>query len=118
MSGVDSLDDASVSFQSIAQWSDAGRLPELLAVADRVWRDRAYGDIFSYMLLAEGRIDMVAEFDVKEYDIAAAVPIVREAGGRMTAFDGADTLSSLSALATNGILHDPFLSLFRDAHRS
>src|SRR5690606_24605226 len=102
VSGVDSLDDASVSFQSIAQWSDAGRLPELLAVADRVWRDRAYGDIFSYMLLAEGRIDMVAEFDVKEYDIAAAVPIVREAGGRMTAFDGADTLSSLSALATNG----------------
>jgi histidinol-phosphatase len=118
VSAVDSLDDASVSFQSIAQWSDAGRLPELLAVADRVWRDRAYGDVFSYMLLAEGRIDMVAEFDVKEYDIAAAVPIVREAGGRMTAFDGAETLSSLSALATNGILHDPFLSLFRDAHDS
>jgi histidinol-phosphatase len=118
VSGVDSLDDASVSFQSIAQWADAGRLPELLAVADRVWRDRAYGDIFSYMLLAEGRLDMVAEFDVKEYDIAAAVPIVREAGGRMTSFDGEDTLSALSALASNGILHDSFLSLFRDVPRS
>ena len=45
------------------------------------------------MLLAEGRIDMVAEFDVKEYDVAAAVPIVREAGGRMTGFDGAETIS-------------------------
>lgn len=114
VSGVDTLDDASVSFQSIGQWADAGRMPELLALADRVWRDRAYGDIFSYMLLAEGRIDMVAEFDVKEYDIAAAVPIVREAGGRMTAFDGTETLSALSALATNGILHDQFLTLFRD----
>ena len=115
VSQVDSLDDASVSFQSIAQWADAGHMPELIAVADRVWRDRAYGDVFSYMLLAEGRIDMVAEFDVKEYDIAAAVAIVREAGGRMTAFDGSETLSALSALATNGILHDDFLSLFRDA---
>lgn len=118
VSDVASPDEASVSFQSIAQWADAGRLPQLLALADRVWRDRAYGDIYSYMLLAEGRLDMVAEFDVKEYDIAAAVPIVREAGGRMTSFDGEDTLSALSALASNGILHDPFLSLFRDVPRS
>jgi len=117
VSAVDTLDDASVSFQSIAQWSDAGRLPELLAVAGRVRRDRAYGDVYSYMLLAEGRIDMVAEFDVKEYDIAAAVPIVREAGGRMTAFDGSESISDLSALATNGVLHDPFLTLLSDARR-
>ncbi|AZS40773.1 Histidinol-phosphatase [Microbacterium oxydans] len=110
-SSVSSLDNASVSFQSIAQWSDAGRLDTLLAVAARVWRDRAYGDVYSYMLLAEGRIDMVAEFGVKEYDIAAAVPIVREAGGRMTAIDGAETISARSTLATNGTLHEEFLSL-------
>ncbi|WP_308162026.1 inositol monophosphatase family protein [Microbacterium sp. ISL-59] len=114
VSAVSSLDDASVSFQSIAQWSDAGRLDSLLRVAARVWRDRAYGDVYSYMLLAEGRIDMVAEFDVKEYDIAAAVPIIREAGGRMTAADGAETISARSTLATNGTLHDEFLKLMHD----
>ncbi|WP_309129334.1 inositol monophosphatase family protein [Microbacterium sp.] len=117
VSKVDALEQASVSFQSITQWADAGRLPELLALADRVWRDRAYGDVYSYMLLAEGRIDMVAEFDVKEYDIAAAVAIVREAGGTMTAFDGAESISDRSALATNGVLHDSFLSLLREARR-
>ncbi|WP_217183670.1 inositol monophosphatase family protein [Streptomyces sp. AC495_CC817] len=111
---VSSLDDASVSFQSIAQWAESGHLPQLLALADRVWRDRAYGDIYAYMLLAEGRIDMVAEFGVKEYDIAAAVPIVREAGGRMTGFDGSETISDLSTLASNGILHDAFLDLLHD----
>lgn len=110
-SDVASLDDASVSFQSIAQWADAGHLDQLVKLTDRVWRDRAYGDVYAYMLLAEGRIDMVAEFDVKEYDIAAAVPIVREAGGRMTAFDGTETISDRSTLATNGILHDAFLAL-------
>lgn len=111
VSAVDTLDDASVSFQSIGQWRDAGRLDQLLHLAERVWRDRAYGDVFSYMLLAEGRLDMVAEFDVKEYDIAAAVAIVRAAGGRMTSFDGDETISARSTLATNGVLHDAFLTL-------
>jgi histidinol-phosphatase len=108
---VSSLDEASISFQSIAQWADAGRLPALLRVVEGTWRDRAYGDVYSYMLLAEGRLEMVAEFGVKEYDIAAAVPIVREAGGRMTSFDGVETISDRSTLATNGILHDALLSL-------
>jgi len=113
-SAVSSLDDASVSFQSIAQWAESGHIDQLLTLADRVWRDRAYGDIYAYMPVAEGRIDMVAEFGVKEYDVAAAVPIVREAGGRMTGFDGAETISDLSTLATNGILHEAFLDLLHD----
>ena len=113
-SSVSSLDDASVSFQSIGQWAESGHTDQLLKLADRVWRDRAYGDIYAYMLLAEGRIDMVAEFGVKEYDVAAAVPIVREAGGRMTGFDGAETISDLSTLATNGVLHGAFLDLLHD----
>lgn len=112
-SSVATLEDSAVSFQSITQWADAGHLPALIRVADRVWRDRAYGDVYAYMLLAEGRLEMVAEFDVKEYDIAAAVPIVREAGGTFTSFDGADSISERSALATNGILHSAFLDLTR-----
>lgn len=113
VSSVDSLDDAAVSFQSIAQWDDAGHLPALIALSRRVWRDRAYGDVFSYMMLAEGRLEMVAEFDVKEYDIAAAAAIVSAAGGRFTAFNGDETISSLSALATNGILHQQLVSFLQ-----
>ena len=113
-SSVSTLDEASVSFQSITQWAESDHLEQLLTLADRVWRDRAYGDIYAYMLLAEGRLEMVAEFGVKEYDVAAAVPIVREAGGRMTGFDGAETISDLSTLASNGVLHDAFLELLHD----
>ena len=115
VSDVSSLDDASVSFQSIAQWDESGHLDPLLALSRRVWRDRAYGDVFSYMLLAEGRLDMVAEFGVKEYDIAAAFAIVAEAGGLATAFDGSPSLSARSALATNGRLHEEFLRFFQSA---
>lgn len=110
-SAVATIDQAAVSFQSITQWADAGKRDALLRLAERVWRDRAYGDVYSYMLLAEGRLELVAEFGVKEYDIAAVVPIVEEAGGRMTSFEGEATISAGSALATNGILHEAFLEL-------
>ncbi|MDQ1128275.1 inositol monophosphatase family protein [Microbacterium sp. SORGH_AS_0888] len=112
VSDVDTLARASVSFQSIEQWDEVGRADDLIRLSRAVWRDRGYGDAWPYMLLAEGRLEMVAEFDVKEYDIAAQWPIVTEAGGRITAFDGADTIGARSVLATNGALHEPFLRFF------
>ena len=111
VSRVADLRDAALSFQSIAQWRDAGYLDRLLALAERVWRDRAYGDLWSYMLLAEGLIDIAGEFDVKPYDLAAIVPIVEEAGGRFTSVTGEPGPWHGSALATNGLLHDAVLDV-------
>ena len=111
VSQVSTLADASVSFQSIAQWDEAGHTDALLRLSRSVWRDRGYGDAWPYMLLAEGRLEFVAEFGVKEYDIAAMVPIITEAGGRFTSFDGVDSIADRSSLATNGRLHDAFLNL-------
>uniref|UniRef100_UPI002897EB98 inositol monophosphatase family protein n=1 Tax=Microbacterium sp. TaxID=51671 RepID=UPI002897EB98 len=88
VSAVSSVAESSVSFQSIAQWDEVGRSEDLLRLSRAVWRDRGYGDTWPYMLLAEGRLEFVAEFGVKEYDIAALVPIIHEAGGRFTDIDG------------------------------
>lgn len=114
-SSVDTISASSVSFQSIAQWDEVGRVDDVVRLSRAVWRDRGYGDAWPYMLLAEGRLEMVAEFGVKEYDIAALHPIITEAGGRMTAFSGSDSLSELSVLATNRILHRPFLDFFEQS---
>lgn len=111
VSSVETVEKSSVSFQSIAQWDAAGHLPSLTRLSRAVWRDRGYGDALPYMWLAEGRLEFVAEFGVKEYDLAALVPVITEAGGRLTSFDGEDTLSARSSLATNGVLHDAFLKL-------
>lgn len=118
VSRVDTLAEASVSFQSIGQWDGAGHSDALLRLTRAVWRDRGYGDAWPYMLLAEGRLEFVAEFDVAEYDIAALVPIVVEAGGRFTSFDGADSISERSSLATNRVLHDAFLGLLHPPDRT
>ena len=114
VSGVERLADASLSFQSLAQWRDAGYLDRLLTLSQQVWRDRAYGDLWSYALLAEGLIDITGEFDVKPYDLAALVPIVEEAGGRFTSITGEPGPWHGSSLATNGLLHDAVLEVLAD----
>jgi histidinol-phosphatase len=114
VSGVERLADASLSFQSLAQWRQAGYLDRLLALSEQVWRDRAYGDLWSYALLAEGLIDITGEFDVKPYDLAELVPIVEEAGGRFTSITGEPGPWHGSSLATNGLLHDAVLEVLRN----
>ncbi|KQQ04055.1 MULTISPECIES: histidinol-phosphatase [unclassified Rathayibacter] len=111
VSQVADLADATFSYNSIQQWDGAGRLEQLLELARSVFRDRAYGDAWAYMLVAEGLIDGAGEFDVKPYDLAALIPIVEEAGGRFTSVDGEPGPWQGSALATNGVLHDAVLRI-------
>lgn len=118
VSRVSDLEHASLSFQSIEQWDLAGYLQPLISLSRAVWRDRAYGDMWSYMLLAEGFVDIVAEFDVKPYDLSALIPIVREAGGTFTDIQGTPGAWNGSSLATNGALHDAVISTVSAARRA
>lgn len=115
VSGVANLADAVVSYNSLPGWADAGRLEQAIAFARGAWRARAIGDMWSYMLVAEGAIDAAGEFDLQPYDMAALQPIVEEAGGRFTSVDGEEGPWHGSALATNGVLHDALLDILRVA---
>ena len=106
VSALADLAHASLSYNNLQLWDQSGQLPELLALSRQIWRTRAYGDFYSYMLLAEGSVDIVTEHDLKIYDIAALVPIVELAGGEFSALSGPLTEESSSVLATNGKLHD------------
>jgi len=109
VSGVSDLAHASLSYNSLPGWDDAGRLGPIIALTRAVWRSRAIGDMWSYMLVAEGAIDIAGEFDLQPYDMAAIQPIVEEAGGRFSSVDGETGPWHGSALATNGLLHDEVL---------
>lgn len=105
VSGISDKAHASISYNNLKLWDESGKLPQLIEFSRELWRTRAYGDFYSYMLLAEGSVDIVAEHDLKIYDIAALVPIVEQAGGKLTALDGPLTAETSSVLATNGKLH-------------
>ncbi len=110
VSDVRRLEDASLSYASLSGWDERDRLDDFLSLMRRCWRTRAYGDFWSYMLLAEGAVDIAAEPELEVYDMAALDIIVREAGGRFTSLEGTDGPFGGNALATNGHLHEAALS--------
>ena len=105
VSAVAELADASLSYSSIGGWQALGRRDAFLSLTDAVWRSRAYGDFWSYMLVAEGAVDIAAEPELSLWDMAALAPIVVEAGGRFSGVDGVDGVHQGSAAASNGSLH-------------
>ncbi|MBP7401504.1 MAG: inositol monophosphatase [Clostridia bacterium] len=70
--------------------------------------------------VACGRLAAFFERELRPWDYAAGIVILREAGARITTFSGGDpSLSRIdSILATNGRIHDEMLRLFAPyAHR-
>ena len=70
---------------------------ERLRAATRTIR---YGtDAYGYCLLAAGHIDLVVESSLAPYDVAAVIPIVRQAGGVITTWSGGDPKHGGSVVA-------------------
>ncbi|GAA1378511.1 MAG TPA: histidinol phosphatase [Candidatus Luteococcus avicola] len=112
-SGVSSLADASFSYSEVSEWMASGRGQHFVNLLRDCWRTRAYGDFWSYMLVAEGAVDLAAEPELALHDMAALDVIVREAGGTFTDLDGKPGPLGEGAIATNG----PLLDLALDALR-
>ncbi len=110
VSTVASLADASVSYSSLGGWEERGLLDPFLDLLRTARRTRAFGDFWSYMMVAEGLADIACEPELALHDMAALVPIVIEAGGRFTSLAGADGPWGGDAIATNGLLHDAALA--------
>lgn len=57
-------------------------------VKNQVRLTRYGGDCYNYCLLASGFVDIVIEAGLKTYDIAPLIPIIENAGGIVTTWDG------------------------------
>ena len=110
VSDVTSIEDASMSYASISAWVEARQGQQFVDLLRRCWRTRAYGDFWSYMLLAEGGVDIACEPELALHDMAACSIIVTEAGGMFTDLDGRPGPLGTGAYATNGRLHEAVLA--------
>jgi histidinol-phosphatase len=110
VSGIRELSDASFCYASLNAWADSGRLDAVVGLSCSAWRSRAFGDFYGYMLLAEGALDIMVEPELSLWDVAALIPIVTEAGGRMTELTGRPPGDKTAAIATNGPLHETILN--------
>lgn len=67
-------------------------------------------DCYAYALIAAGGVDVVIESGLSAYDIAALIPIVEAAGGRVTSWTGGSAAGGGRVLASGDPrLHDQLL---------
>ncbi len=79
---------------------------------------RDWGDCYGYLLVATGRAEVMVDPVLADWDAAAVFPVIVEAGGVFTSYEGVETPFGKSAVATNGalarqaraLLDVPFLS--------
>jgi histidinol-phosphatase len=107
VSKVSKLSDASISYSDLLGWGD--RRSKFVALQNKVWRTRSYGDFWSYVMVAEGAVDLATEPTLNLWDMAANEIIVREAGGTFTNLDGKAGPHGGNAVASNGLIHHEFL---------
>jgi hypothetical protein len=65
---------------------------------------RTWADCYGYLLVATGRAEAMSDSVAGDWDTAALLPIVEEAGGVFTSWEGARTGLGGSAVATNRAL--------------
>lgn len=111
VSGVTELADASVSFSSLSGWAERGLRENFIALSDKTWRLRGYGDFLSYCFVAEGSVDVALEPEVSLWDLAALSVLITESGGTFTSLSGEPGPHGGDAVATNGALHQAVLDV-------
>ena len=111
VSAVSDFADAQLSNGSLSGWERHGGPARVVDLALRCWRDRAFGDFWSHMLVAEGACEVALDPIVSLWDLAAIQVIVEEAGGRFTDLSGVARADGGSAISSNGILHDAALAI-------
>ena len=111
VSSVATLEEAAFTHAGSHSFEKRGLGPALRGLTERVWMERAYGDFWQHMLVAEGRLDFAVEAVVNLWDLAAVQPIVEEAGGRFTDFAGRARPDGGNAVSSNSLLHDEVLGI-------
>jgi histidinol-phosphatase len=100
-----------VYYSGLSWFIKAGREQAFLELVRRTERQRGLGDWYGFALVAQGSGEVMVEQGVHAWDIAAIVPIVEEAGGRFSDWDGGFDIHRSDALASNGKLHDEVIRI-------
>ena len=78
---------------------------------------RTWGDCYGYVLVATGRAEIMLDPAMNPWDCAPLLPILREAGGFFTTWDGTPTIWGPDAVGTNAALHQQVLAILRAENR-
>jgi histidinol-phosphatase len=111
VSTVSDLRDAIMFYSSISWFVKAGKQDVFLDLAARTQRQRGFGDFYGFVLVAQGSGELMIEHGVHVWDVAPVKPIIEEAGGRYSDWDGRPDVSRPDVVVSNGRVHELALQL-------
>ena len=104
VSAIDRIEEALVLTTSVELDEAHGRGEGWHRLRARAGMARTWSDCYGYALVATGRAEAMADPIMAPWDVAALVPVVEEAGGVFTDWDGRPGYPATSAVATNAAL--------------
>jgi histidinol-phosphatase len=72
---------------------------------------RTWGDCYGHLLVAMGRAEVALDPIMNIWDAAALLPILQEAGGSFSDWQGRPTIDGGDAISTNGAVRDELMRL-------
>jgi histidinol-phosphatase len=118
VSDVADLGAPTIFYTGTSWLEEAGKLDAFFELTRRTQVQRGYGDFYGFMLVAQGSGEMMVDYGVHAWDVAAVIPIVMEAGGRFSNFDGATSIDRKDALVSNGKVHEEGLRILSGEPRA
>jgi histidinol phosphatase-like enzyme (inositol monophosphatase family) len=82
-------------------------------LAEHVYFARTWGDVYGYLLVATGRVEIMIDPMLHVWDAAAVQPIIEEAGGKFSDWAGNETIHAGEAIGSNGYVHESVLNITR-----
>jgi histidinol phosphatase-like enzyme (inositol monophosphatase family) len=113
VSDVSRLDQALVAYTENAGFADYGRAEAWARLQAASHTQRGWGDCYGHCLVATGRAEVMLDPILSVWDCAALVPILVEAGGTFTDWDGETSIYSGHGFSTNGLLFEQVLDIFK-----
>ena len=89
--------------------------PAIRALQNKVEGRRTWGDAYGHVLVATGRADIMLDPVMNVWDCAALLPILEEAGGTFSDWQGQSTIHGGNAISTNGVLFNEVMETIRKA---
>jgi histidinol-phosphatase len=114
VSEVASLAQATLFYTNLKWFERAGKCDDFLRLAAQTQNQRGYGDFWGHVLVAQGSGEIMVEQGVHVWDVAALKPLIEEAGGRFSNWDGAADIHRPDVVVSNGKLHDEALAVLRN----
>jgi histidinol-phosphatase len=115
VSDVANLADAQFLHSQLDTLLGGAQRDATLSLLGTAVRERGFGDYWGHLLVARGAAEICLEPQLAIWDFAALVPIVEEAGGRITDLAGDPPRHGGPVVTTNAALHDEVLALLAGA---